>query len=117
MFGVVLWRDAKDGKAVFWCEDQGDLAYFENAELPLGADAQFDAGDMVQFDVFVEQRLRRASNARLVLEQAYRGLPDQLRQNASNEPGSQENAAKVIPLQAYSRAMTTSHLRPKKRKA
>lgn len=27
MFGVVLWSNGVSGKAVIWCEDQGDLAF------------------------------------------------------------------------------------------
>ena len=97
MFGVVLWSDAKDGKAVFWCEDQGDLAYYERAEEPLDKLVPFDAGDMVQFDVSVEQRLRRASNARLVQEKAYSGLPEKLRQNAG-PVAKPAHSATVVPL-------------------
>lgn len=117
MFGVVLWSDAKDGKAVFWCEDQGDLAYFEASAASLDADAQFGAGDMVQFDVWVDQRLRRASNARLVLGQAYCGLPEQLRQNATEGPEEKERVAKVVPLRTVRRAVSPSCEQPKKRKA
>lgn len=115
MFGVVLWSDAKDGKAVFWCEDQGDLAYFETSNVLMDADAHFDAGDMVQFDVHVEQRLRRASNARLVLEQAYSGLPDQLRQNANDGPQGMQEAAKVIPLRPFLQADAPRRERPKRK--
>ena len=31
MFGVVLWADPVDRKAVIWCEDHGDLAYFKGS--------------------------------------------------------------------------------------
>ena len=117
MFGVVLWSDAEDGKAVFWCEDQGDLAYFETSAVPMDTDVQFDAGDMVQFDVHVEQRLRRASNARLVLEQAYAGLPEQLRQNVSDDAEGAGDTAKVIPLRPLFQTDTPPCVRPKKRKA
>ena len=115
MLGVVLWSDAKEGKAVFWCEDQGDLAYFETSQAQLGVEAQFCAGDMVQFDVSVDQRLRRASNARLVLEQAYQGLPEQLRQNATTNV--EGDAAKVVPLRAFLRSDAANQTQPKKRKA
>lgn len=97
MFGVVLWRDVKDGKAVFWCEDQGDLAYFENCGTKADDFVQFDAGDMVQFDVTMEQRLRRARNARLVKGQAYTSLPEQLRQASTGHP-ERKPIAKVVPF-------------------
>lgn len=78
MIGVVLWSDASDRKAVFWCEDHGDLAFYEQADGGLDPEAFFDAGDMVQFDVRIEANMRQARNARLVLEQACVGLPERL---------------------------------------
>ena len=115
MIGVVLWSDAKDGKAVFWCEDQGDLAYYEtSADEMLGLGA-FDAGDMVQFDVSTDQRLRRASNAILVKEQAYSGLPEKLRQNG-NGPAKTSPGAKVIPFRV-TRCSEVGTMVKEKRKA
>jgi hypothetical protein len=115
MFGVVLWSDAEDGKAVFWCEDQGDLAYFETSNGPIVDDMPFDAGDMVQFDVSVEQRLRRASNARLVQGKAYSGLPEQLRQNAHDDLEKTQGIAKVIPLRPYLQPDAQRRARPKRK--
>ncbi|AXI46912.1 hypothetical protein C1J03_13300 [Sulfitobacter sp. SK012] len=86
MFGVVLWSDVEDRKAVFWCEDHGDLAFYQEVESPLINGDFFDAGDMVHFDVFVHQRLRKASNAHLVQEGACEGLPNDLRGTAVKEP-------------------------------
>ena len=117
MFGIVLWSDSKDGKAVFWCEDQGELAYFETTEVPADNNAQFGAGDMVQFDVSVEQRLRRASNARLIVEQAYSRLPEKLRQNATQVSEEPVGLAKVIPLRPFLRRNRPRRERPEKRKA
>ena len=111
MLGVVLWSDAEDGKAVFWGEDQGDLAYFETAAGPVDEFMTFDAGDMVQFDVSVEQRLRRANNARLVQEQAYSGLPERLRQNAEPVSGQGAASAKVVPLKRHRSTQVAHHQR------
>ncbi len=82
MLGVVLWSDQTDRKAVFWCEDHGDLAYYEAQDASLDTAAFFDAGDMVQFDVKVDQRLRKASNAVVVQERACSGLPETLKRTA-----------------------------------
>ena len=117
MFGVVLWSDSKDGKAVIWCEDQGELALFEASEVPAEINAQFGAGDMVQFDISVEQRLRRASNARLIVEQAYSGLPEKLHQNAHKKREEITGVAKVIPLRPTLRSDRPRRERPEKRKA
>lgn len=79
MLGVVLWSDQQDRKAVFWCEDHGDLAYYEAPETTFDPSDFFDAGDMVQFDVAVERRLRRALNPQMVQERACLGLPETLK--------------------------------------
>ena len=78
MFGVVLWSDEADRKAVFWCEDQGDLAFYHEDERGESGFCFFDAGDMVQFDVQIERKLRTARNPRLVHEQACSELPHRL---------------------------------------
>lgn len=63
MFGVILWVNSTDRKAVIWCEDEGDLAYFEDEIQPIEAEKGFfDAGDYVEFDVMTDKKLRRASN-------------------------------------------------------
>jgi hypothetical protein len=105
MIGVVLWSDNSAGKAVFWCEDQGDLAYYEEPAIRVGQGAGFDTGDMVQFDVSVHRKLRIADNPRLVQEKAASYLPDALRQDnpVAAEPQmakSQRKGAQIIPFTA-----------------
>ena len=59
MYGVVLWSDARSNKAVFWCEDHGDLAYFQGDPATVNQTTScFDAGDLVQFEVYHEAKLR-----------------------------------------------------------
>lgn len=82
MIGVVLWSDNSAGKAVFWCEDHGDLAYYEEPIVQIGCGSGFDTGDMVQFDISVHRKLRIAGNPRLVQENAGGHLPDALRGNS-----------------------------------
>lgn len=99
MIGVVLWSDQTDRKAVFWCEDHGDLAYYEASDPNFDGSAFFDAGDMVQFDVAVECRLRKAFNPIVVKEQACAGLPETLKRTASAQTQtSSGSSAKVIPF-------------------
>lgn len=86
MLGVVLWAGKTQRKAVFWCEDQGDLAYFD-ATSEAGADHQpFHAGDLVAFDVSVVDDIRRARNPRLVEQKACDGLDDSLKKSAAEQP-------------------------------
>lgn len=95
MFGVVLWSDRNDRKAVFWCEDQGDLAFFDGAIHE--CEGVFDAGDMVHFDVSLENKIRRASNAQLIEQQVCTELPQALRRDAS---ANQTQSSKVVPFDA-----------------
>ncbi len=95
MLGVVLWSDASDGKAVIWCEDQGDLAYVRGDDSVLQAGDFFDAGDLVQFDMEMSHSMRLASNPRLVIEKAGKNLPAALLQGA-NEKLQPPRAANVV---------------------
>jgi len=98
MIGVVLWSDARDGKAVFWCEDQGDLAYYEQSAADADRTGFFDAGDMVQFEIRVDMRLRKALNAQLVQQQVCADLPDHLRRNAGRASLPAPGSAQIIPF-------------------
>lgn len=59
MYGVILWSDLQTGTAVVWCEEHGEIAYFENpdpqAQSTLSARSPLDAGDLVQFDLMPRQ--------------------------------------------------------------
>lgn len=102
MIGVVLWSDPTDQKAVFWCEDQGDLAYYTSAPDDEDHHALFNAGDMVLFDVSVEKNYRKARNPRLIQENACTGLQSSLRETAEVSGGTARQAPRsnVVPLHA-----------------
>ncbi len=100
MIGIVLWRDRVEKKAVFWCEDQGDLAYYApDAAEQTGTD-MFDVGDMVRFDVRVDKKLRKACNARLVQQHACGSVQESVRQNAQLAQADDVGAksAQIIPF-------------------
>lgn len=82
MMGVVLWSDPDDQKAVFWCEDHGDLAYYDSADHAPAKVGLLRPGDMVEFDVSLQRKYRRAMNARVVETQVCSGLHDHLRNTA-----------------------------------
>lgn len=102
MFGVVLWSDTDERKAVIWCEDHGDLAFYKQSEheeqLPL------DAGDWVQFDMTMDRDMRYAHNPRLVSEGVCHGLADALGdagvQQVKKQPETRaaRNTAEIIPF-------------------
>ncbi len=96
MIGVVLWCDQADRKAVIWCDDNGDLAFYHDKDGVLDPTEFFDAGDMVQFDVDICRNLRQAKNARLVQERAFSGLPERLKNSAGM---SASDTAQVLPFE------------------
>jgi len=82
MLGVVLWHDQESNRALIWCEDQGDLAYFNGTEDFKSREfAQLGEGDLVRFDVSEGHNRRYASNPMPVDRGQYASLPDILRQN------------------------------------
>jgi hypothetical protein len=106
MFGVVLWSDASAGKAVIWCEDQGELAYYTPTEDSLHEGPELDAGDLIQFDLSVQQNIRKARNPQLVVQSHSPTLPDKLLEGQrgsanSMSPATTERSSKVVYLYRY----------------
>ncbi len=81
MIGVVVWADTAKHKAVIWCEDQKDLAYYLPADGEQDTVAP-DRGDIVKFETCYKGSLRVAKNLR-VTDQSMRGdLADVLQEGA-----------------------------------
>jgi hypothetical protein len=76
MIGIVLWRDIAVGKAVIWCEDQGDLAFYTHP----GTFDTFEicVGDWVLFDLELNGGLRLALDVRVLPEPSCPGLVDDI---------------------------------------
>lgn len=100
MFGVVLWSDSSDRKAVIWCEDHGDLAFYRQIGEQNGP--SLDVGDWVQFDVVTERNQRVATNPKLVKHGVCPDLPDVLRHAGDAQPRRTQadpaSSAKVVPF-------------------
>jgi hypothetical protein len=113
MYGVVLWCDAQENKAVIWCEDHGDLAFYRQPENAI--EVSLDAGDWVQFDMTTDRHLRFAHNPRLVSEGVSPGLADVLADASpasdhSGQPAHSRASAEIIQFarpQASHLAKTT----------
>ncbi|KPA22910.1 hypothetical protein shim_12000 [Shimia sp. SK013] len=81
MLGVVLWHDTNSNRAVIWCEDHGDLAYFDGCEALRDCEiAQIGAGDLVRFDVSEGRNRRFARNPTPVGQGNFSDLPQVLRE-------------------------------------
>lgn len=79
MFGVVLWSDQIRKRAVIWCEDHGDLAFFSGDGVNALDASDMEPGDLVQFDVRADRHMRLASNPRLVASDEYPTLANDLK--------------------------------------
>jgi len=78
MFGVVLWSDDKDGKAVIWCEDHRNLAFYKQ-ESACEAEETFAPGDLVEFDLREENNLRLAVDPSLVAPHEFPAIAHDLK--------------------------------------
>ncbi|MCA0940694.1 cold shock domain-containing protein [Salipiger pacificus] len=78
MLGVVLWSDQAAHKAVIWCEDHGELAFWHEPENGAHEGAALDAGDLVEFDMHDGENLRHASNPQRLEEKQFSGLVETL---------------------------------------
>ena len=102
MYGVVLWSDTNAQRAVIWCEDQGELAYYTPTENSVHQAPALDAGDLIQFDVTIQQNMRRATNPQLLQSSHSPDLPDNLRASQRQEPAKASEAnRKVVNISRY----------------
>lgn len=103
MYGVVLWSDQIKNRAVIWCEDHGDLAFFNGDGVAALDAVEFDPGDLVQFDIKQDCKVRLARNPRLVASDEYPTLARDLK-SAGQAPAKAWDAtrtagAKIIPFE------------------
>jgi len=107
MYGVVLWSDRQENRAVIWCEDHGDLAYYDGAEPKVQAGRSLDPGDLVRFDVSEGKRMRIVSNPQVVASEQYPSLAVDLAREGERHgtaapcegrSNRRRNSGKVVPL-------------------
>ena len=107
MFGVVLWSDQVRNRAVIWCEDHGDLAFYKG-DAPADIEGtEMEPGDLVQFDVRSDRHMRLASNPKLVSSDEYPTLAQDLRQ-----AGQQPAASIVAPSETMSSKIVAFEPKP-----
>lgn len=107
MFGVVLWSDAAAQKAVIWCEDQGELAFYTPADVSVDDAPSLDAGDLIRFDVILQENVRKARNPEVLMPSHSPELPQKLRSCSSDIPvqnptkKAAASTGKVVSLSEY----------------
>ncbi|WP_438990448.1 hypothetical protein [Lentibacter sp.] len=82
MYGVVLWSDQAEQKAVIWCEDHGDLAYYGGSASSLFDGPVLDAGDLIEFQLLESATLRLVRNPELIAEQHAPAIAERLKATA-----------------------------------
>lgn len=112
MCGVVLWSNPADRKAVVWCEDQGNLAYYAAADHPDCRGVSLDAGDLIEFELTEERQVRRVTNPTLLVQDHAPQLARQLAQCANTQGTAQDDGhSNVVPfkprLKGWKRALAT----------
>lgn len=105
MYGVVLWRDSKCNRAVIWCEDHRNLAFFSEDIGGLGASgtrAAFEPGDLVAFDLREENDLRLAVDPYVVAPHEFPSLATDLKSAFEGLSGEDVSASQVRSAVAQS---------------
>lgn len=87
MYGIVLWSDNEGRKAVIWCEDHGDLAFFEDVIDQVNG-TPLEAGDMVRFRSESGRRIRRAMDLERVADQRFPCVVNALKGDKGSAGGS-----------------------------
>lgn len=82
MCGVVLWASEDEGRAVIWCEDHGNLAFYKASECDLHGGPNLDPGDLIDFDLEDQAEHRLAYNPRLLVQDHSPAIASGLRQGA-----------------------------------
>jgi cold shock CspA family protein len=100
MYGVVLWADDAEDKAVIWCEDHGNLAYYSKSDQNMHDGVSLDAGDLIQFDLREDAQGRFARNLRHVNSGYAPTLPQSLKRQTPAQRPSPRPVAKgnVVPF-------------------
>ena len=104
MLGVVIWSDESSKKAVIWCEDHGDLAFYK--EQDADEVIMLGAGDLVEFEVTMERQFRYVKNPQLVSDSYSSGLADALTHGSAQDAfcppqpdRAERGSADVIPFE------------------
>lgn len=125
MHGVVLWRNEDRSRAVIWCEDHSELAFFSAPPNGGGAPpVRLETGDLVQFDLYQEAGLRMVRDPRVIGPCEYPGLAKDLiaaakgrarddigclpEQGAPVDAEARQGASRVVEFAAHLQAQPQS---------
>lgn len=114
MYGVVIWANADQHKAIIWCEDQGDLAYYTKDCASALDGMSLDPGDLIHFDMRLERSLRMVDNPQRVESASHVGLASSLTETSTQPAQTQttRNTASENIVAFPSRARSSGELMP-----
>lgn len=117
MFGAVLWSDRSKNRALIWCEDHGNLAYFDGRDACAQSCSDFEEGDLVTFKVHDGNGMRVASDVQVVSSEEYPFLAHGLRDAAPPDdlpvPETARNPdRKIVPFTPGVKAPEPEPARP-----
>ena len=97
MIGVVVWSDRSKNRAVIWCEDHGDLAFYrtDSRNAPPLRD-----GDYVTFEVESDGQLRHARDLVLLEEETHPALASFLAETVGADTFVSQLATTYVEPQA-----------------
>ncbi len=110
MCGVVLWSNPDDQKAVVWCEDQGNLAYYLEPQNDGMTGVSLDAGDLIEFELKEDPQMRRVTNPTLLVEDHAPELARQLDRCANTPSAKDKSKSNVVQFprkQNWAGSLTT----------
>ncbi len=113
MYGVVLWSDECDSKAVIWCEDHGNLAFYKAPEHSALDGLNLDPGDLIQFDLREHENMRVARNPTVVAGEFSEGLAERLRATAGAGAVSASDTKEKAPRQGGEVLSMADYRKPK----
>lgn len=112
MCGVVLWANPDDQKAVVWCEDQGNLAFYVEPKETALTGVALDAGDLIEFELREERQFRRVTNPTLLVQDHAPELVARLG-SCANTGGLTATPDNVVPFpraRGWAAPIATTHV-------
>lgn len=94
MYGAVLWCDTKSERALIWCEDHADLAFFDSE---CRSSSALEPGDLVRFELVETDTLRVAIDLEIVAADEYPTLATELQQACDPSAAVQSFIADCAP--------------------
>jgi len=103
MYGAVLWSDRSNSRALIWCEDHGNLAFFDGKSNQIAESFEFEEGDLVTFEVRDGCGMRLALEVEVISSEEYPFLANDLRkatQDDATQPVAQtcSKDGKIVPF-------------------